>query len=214
MALNAFLDCGIKGSAKQKNFEGQILVHGIRHLIETPRDPKTSMPEGKPNHSALAITKTVDLASAGLRQAMLTGKLIGRVKLALWRSSPGGGKEESHYSIELTGARVVAIRHLSLNLVLEPLLPDMEEIRFTYQDIKWKYHGTERAAGGGDYAMTNAEGGESKVNAAPDELETWAKDVLLGASQELLGYVRDTVKFQFAALIKEIKGPQEPPANP
>ena len=220
MALNAALDCGIKGSGTQsgKNVninKGLIVVHGVEHLIETPRDPKTGMPDGKPSHGSLAITKTVDLASAKLREKMLAGELIGKATLNFWRQNPEGGSEETHYSIVLTGARVVSIRLFSLNMAIEPLLPDMEEVRFSYKDIKWKYHGTERT-GDGKYAKLTGEGGEENVNAAPDDMDAWAREMVLGAGKELAGYVGDTVKAQFAALVAEIKAGSQPvpPPNP
>lgn len=215
MALSAALDIGIKGSAAQKHVLGQIMVHAVNHNIATPRDSKTGMPSGKPQHGSLTITKNVDLSSPELRAAMLSGRLIGKGTLSFFRLPPAGGQEESHYSIIITGARIASIRLYSpnTNVASESLVPDLEEVRLTYKSIEWKYHGTERGSNNNN-TKVNVEGSEDDVNPAPDELEAWAKGMLLGAQKELEGYIRNTVKTQIASLIQEIKGGSgtEPPA--
>lgn len=216
MALSAALDIGIKGSAAQKHVLGQIMIHAVHHQIATPRDSKTGMPSGDPQHGSLTVTKNVDLSSPELRAAMLSGKLIGRGTLSFYRLPPAGGQEETHYSIIITGVRIVSIRLMSPNTTIpsESMVPDLEEVRLTYKDITWKYHGTERGSNGNN-TKVNVEGSEEDVNPAPDELEAWAKGMLLGAQKELEGYIRNTVKTQIASLISEIKGGSgtEPPAE-
>src|SRR5262249_52885791 len=128
MGMNAFLTLpGIKGSARQKDREGKIVVSGVVHEVVSDLDfaPQTVItrrrgPEaigtvrlvnsvvkaGDATHKPLVVTKDLDQSSPLLHGAMglkdsKSATVFPEVTIEFWRMPPSGGIEENHFTITL-----------------------------------------------------------------------------------------------------------------
>lgn len=146
MAMTSYLKLegnnqgAIEGDCTQKGHEKWILVYGLEHSIEIPRDTHTGLPTGQRIHLPLTITKKIDPASPLLYQACASGEHINHFILDFHQISEKG-QEELYYQIQLENAIVVKIRCYKPLTFLEENKPyhDMEEISFTYEKITWSH---------------------------------------------------------------------------
>jgi type VI secretion system secreted protein Hcp len=147
MALTAYLavkgksqgdikgDCPQGGDKKDK-----ILVYGIDHNVEIPKDTHTGLPTGQRIHHPLVLTKGKDNASPKLFKACCTGEQCD-VTLDQYRIRPDG-TEEKYFTIKLEEAIAVNVREFTPTTFLAENKPyhDMEEVSFTYSKITWTYN--------------------------------------------------------------------------
>jgi type VI secretion system secreted protein Hcp len=128
-------DCPQGGDKKDK-----ILVYGIDHSVEVPKDTHTGLPTGQRIHHPLTITKGKDNASPKLFKACCTGEHV-EVTLDQYRVKPDG-TEEKYFTSKLEEAIVVNVREFTPTTFLADNKPyhDMEEISFTYSKITWTYN--------------------------------------------------------------------------
>jgi type VI secretion system secreted protein Hcp len=142
MALTAYLKLEgmnqgkIEGDVAQKGREKTILVYGVDHEIEIPRDTHTGLPTGQRIHKPLKIVKHLDQASPKLLQAVTTGEHMKSFELDFYRINEKG-QEEHYYTIKLEDAIIVKT-HMYKPLTFLPEngpYHDMEEVYFTYSKI-------------------------------------------------------------------------------
>jgi len=130
----------IEGDVAQKGREKTILVYGIEHNIEIPRDTHTGMPTGQRVHKPFSVTKHIDQASPKLMQAVSTGEQMKTFELKYFRINDKG-QEEHYYTVKLGNAIVVSTRQYKPLTFLPENKPyhDMEVISFSYEKITVTY---------------------------------------------------------------------------
>ena len=146
MALNAYLKLkgatqgDIKGSVTQKGREDSIMVIAVNHQVLSPRDSASGLPTGKRQHKPFTITKEVDKSSPLLYNALVNNENITEWKLQFWQPS-AAGKEQQHYTIELTNASIAAIQLEMLNNKYPENMQhkEREHVSFCYQKIVWTW---------------------------------------------------------------------------
>jgi type VI secretion system secreted protein Hcp len=146
MALNAYLKLkgqtqgDIKGSVTQKGREDSIMVIAYSHEVISPRDAASGLPTGKRQHKPIKITKEVDKASPLLYNVLCNNENITEWKLQFWQPS-STGKEQQHYTIELTNASIAGIESLMFDNKdpTKMQFKEREVISFCYQKIIWTW---------------------------------------------------------------------------
>jgi type VI secretion system secreted protein Hcp len=147
MALTAYLkvtgasqgeikgDCPQGGDKKDK-----VLVYGVDHAVEIPRDTHTGLPTGQRIHKPLVITKHKDLSSPKLFKACCTGENV-ELELDFYRIKPDG-TEEKYFTIKVEEGTLVDMREYTPLTFLPENKPyhDMEDVSFTYSKITWTYN--------------------------------------------------------------------------
>lgn len=140
-ALNAYLKLKgskqgeVKGSVTQKGREGKIMVIAVDHQIKSPA-------AGKVGHGAFVVTKELDRSTPLLLKAATTAETFD-FELQFWTpnlgGATGGGAEKQHYTVKLTGARIVDHEFKMLNNKSPELtrFAEHEVISFTYDKIEW-----------------------------------------------------------------------------
>lgn len=138
----------IKGAARQESRRGEIPVIGFEHLVRSEREPETLLAKGGTPaagrvHGVFTVTKELDQSTPKLRQAMAKAEPFSRWMLRCFRVPPAGGgpagiREENHWTVELTNARVAATRMFMPNarLAAYSAYNEYEEVDFTYEKIK------------------------------------------------------------------------------
>ncbi|MDY0361139.1 MAG: Hcp family type VI secretion system effector [Desulforegulaceae bacterium] len=146
MAMTAYMNLEgmnqgkIEGGCTQSGRESMILVFGVDHNVEIPKDTHTGLPTGQRIHHPLLITKEIDKSSPLLYQACCSGEQFKEVSLSYYRINEKG-QEEHYYSIKLQNAIIVSMRTYKPLTFLEENKPykDMEDVQFTYEKIIWTY---------------------------------------------------------------------------
>lgn len=130
----------IEGDCTQKGRENMILVYGVDHSVEIPRDIHTGLATGQRIHHPLVITKHVDPASPLLYQACTTGERMKTWQLDYYQINEKG-QEELYFTVQLESAIVVNMHHYKPVTFVEANKPyhDMEEVSFTYEKITWSH---------------------------------------------------------------------------
>jgi type VI secretion system secreted protein Hcp len=147
MALTAYLKVTgksqgeIKGDAPQGgDKKDRILVYGIEHEVEIPRDTHSGLPTGQRIHKSLTITKHKDQATPKLFKACCTGENVD-IELDNYRIK-ADGSEEKYFTIKLEEGIIVSVKEYTPLTFLPDNKPyhDMEEISFSYSKITWTYN--------------------------------------------------------------------------
>lgn len=146
MAMTSYLKLegmnqgAIEGDCTQKGREKLILVYGVEHSIEIPRDTHTGLPTGQRIHFPYTIIKHIDSASPLLYQACASGEQMKTWILDFYQINEKG-QETLYFQVQLEQAIVVKIRCYKPLTFLEENKPyhDMEEISFTYSKITWSH---------------------------------------------------------------------------
>lgn len=128
-------DCPQGGDKKDK-----ILVYGIDHHVEIPKDTHTGLPTGQRIHQPFTFIKHRDNASPKLFKACCTGEQC-EVVFDQYRITPVG-LEEKYFTIKLEEAIIVNMREYTPITFLpdNKTYHDMEEVSFTYSKITWTYN--------------------------------------------------------------------------
>lgn len=131
----------IKGGCKQGGDKAdKILVYGVEHNVEIPKDTHTGLPTGQRIHHPYCITKAVDVASPKLYKLCCTGE---RCEMAIdFYRIKEDGTEEKYYTVKLEDAIVVGVKAYTPMTFLSENKPykDMEQVAFTYSKITWTYN--------------------------------------------------------------------------
>jgi type VI secretion system secreted protein Hcp len=146
MALDAYLKLigetqgEIKGSVTKRGQEESIAVFAVNHEVLSPRDPASGLPTGKRQHKTITITKEIDRSTPLLYSAWVNNEKLTEGKLEFWQPSPSG-REQQHYTIELTNAQIANIQFEMLNNKYPENMQhkEREHISFTYQKIVWTW---------------------------------------------------------------------------
>lgn len=128
-------DCPQGGDKKDK-----VIIYGMDHLVEIPKDTHTGLPTGQRIHHPLSILKHLDQATPKLYKACCTGEQL-TVTLDHYRIK-ADGNEEKYFTIKLEEAIVVTVEKNTPTTFLPENKPysDMESIGFTYSKITWTYN--------------------------------------------------------------------------
>jgi type VI secretion system secreted protein Hcp len=128
----------IDGDCLQKNYEKLVHFYGVEHKIEVPFDKASGERTGRRLHHPFIVTKAVDRASPQLYQLCTTGEQVDVV--LQYNRINDKGVEEVYFTVTLSTAQVVHIRHTKPLTLLEANKPlyDMEEVAFAYQKIQWE----------------------------------------------------------------------------
>jgi type VI secretion system secreted protein Hcp len=130
----------IDGSCDMKGREKTILVYAMDHDIHIPRHPQSGVVSGKRIHGQFTILKEYDKSSPKLYQALCTGEHLSNVTVKWYRINKQG-QEEHYFTHTLTDAIIVEIRP-SMSVAFLPEnepFRHMEDISFTYKQIKWTW---------------------------------------------------------------------------
>jgi type VI secretion system secreted protein Hcp len=147
MALTAYIKITgksqgeIKGDCPQGgDKKDRVLVYGVDHEVEIPRDTHTGLPTGQRIHHPLTITKHKDQASPKLFKACCTGENVD-LELDFYRIKPDG-TEEKYFTIKVEDGIAVNVREYTPLTFLPDNKPyhDMEDVSFTYSKITWTYN--------------------------------------------------------------------------
>ncbi len=142
MALNAYLylqgesQGQIEGDVKQVGREGSILTIAFSHGLAAATDGRKSIRA----HEPVTCTKPIDKATPLLGQAWANNETMTRFQLDFWRPSQSG-QEVQYYTVELSNARITAIRQEMLNNKYPENMQHevREHVSFTYQKVIWTW---------------------------------------------------------------------------
>jgi type VI secretion system secreted protein Hcp len=141
MSINGSSQGDIKGDCPQGgDKKDKILVYGIDHTVEIPRDTHTGLPTGQRIHHPFTITKHKDQSSPKLFKACCTGEQS-TVTIDNYRIK-ADGTEEKYFTIKLENAIIVSQHEFTPITFLPDNKPyhDMEEVSMTYSKITWTYN--------------------------------------------------------------------------
>jgi len=145
MSIKAQKQGEIKGSVTQKGREGKMMVIAMDHFMSSPTDPASGLPTGKRMHKPLLITKEIDKSTPLLRAAFANNENLSDVQIQFWAprlaATMGAGTEYQHFTVALTNARIVSVRHVMPNNKNPDLMKyaAYEEIGLAYQKISWTW---------------------------------------------------------------------------
>lgn len=182
MANEAFLKLGdIKGSARQQGREGEIVVRGFRHHAGSVPDAN-GYPSDDSRAGYLVVLKEFDLATPLLHKALADGEKMREGSLRFFRMPPGGGREENHLTIVMTGVRVASISSTMLynRRQEDSLIPEFEEVALTYETLAFTF-----ATGGGE--------GSSEKSRSTSNSGTITYDGFDALSDSLGGIIKSSV---------------------
>ena len=127
----------------------EVIVLGFDHGIDTPFDAASGVPLGRIQHNPIRIMKMIDVTSPQLYAAMV-GKEQLTVEFRWWRANKDTAEEEQYHTITISNATVVGMKqNMSSESMFEggPVskggtransTPHMEEVSFSYHDIRWE----------------------------------------------------------------------------
>jgi type VI secretion system secreted protein Hcp len=133
----------IKGSITQKGREDSIGVIAVEHDLRIP--PERAADPGARRHAVFKITKELDKSTPVLYSAMTNGEVLTEATLRYWtpqiRAATGVGAEVQHFTVKLTNARIVEIKHVMQNIRHPDLqkYTESEEVSFVYDKIEWTW---------------------------------------------------------------------------
>jgi type VI secretion system secreted protein Hcp len=130
----------IRGGCAQQGHENAILVYGLQHQVEIPRDPRSGLPAGKRIYQPLVLTKQVDCATPIIQNACAIGEKLAEVVIEFYRIT-SSGMEELYFKIKLENAIIVSARIFKPLTFLEENKPyhDMEELALAFEKIVISY---------------------------------------------------------------------------
>jgi len=146
MSVKAQKQGDIKGSVTQKGRDGKMMVIAVDHLMLSPTDPASGLPTGRRQHKPFVITKEIDKSTPPLRSAFVNNENLPEVKIEFWTpqlsAMTGTGQEKQNFTVTLSNARIVSVRHVMPNNKNPELMKfaAYEEIGFAYQKITWTWN--------------------------------------------------------------------------
>lgn len=150
------------GTSNARGYKEEVKVVACDHLIGSERDAKTGLPEGRPRHHVLVVTKEIDGVSPLLHKAHAEGDTFTECHLNFHRmKTDGAGGEEVAYAVALSGARIVSIRTTMRDVRRSEnaQLFEEEEVSFAYEHIAWAW----KVNGGSASPAPACSGNEAEV---------------------------------------------------
>jgi type VI secretion system secreted protein Hcp len=121
--------------------ENSIECVAFSHEVYPEQDRTTGLPTGRRKYEPIRIVKRIDKSSPLLMKALCNNEVI-EGTFRFYRANPSGdGTTQQHYTIRVTGGRIVGARTWCPN-VLDPASsdrPELEEISFVFNTITWTY---------------------------------------------------------------------------
>jgi type VI secretion system secreted protein Hcp len=204
MPLAALLQLSdIKGMARQKGAEGNIMVAAFTHEVHADLDPVTLKPNGNRTHGALVVTKNIDFGTPAIHEAH-ENKTKMNATLRLIRI-PRSGPEFNYLTIHLTEAQIV-----SVNLVMpfvhtnEPI-HEYEEVSFIYKAIAYENHSPKEGMEKDtivNYKVNDPDGALSRPLKFQPE---WQEEKAKWAVKKIYEMAKDQAKKEVDAKIKEME---------
>jgi len=131
---------GISGESTLAGYEKQIECLAMRHAIDLPVVARgASRVEGASRHGPIELDHTLDLATAGLRTALLSGLNLGQVVITRMRMLEGASTPVE--TITLNNVYVVRIDlDTGVDQTTGRSADDpVETFSLEYSDIQWDY---------------------------------------------------------------------------
>ncbi len=137
----------IEGDCVQAGREKTILVYGLDHRVEIPRDTHTGLASGQRIHHPLTVMKRMDPASPLISKACCTGEHMAKFELDFYHIDDAG-KEVLYYKISLEDAIIVEVKTYYPLTFLDSSkpYPHMEAVSFTYSKIIWSHETASKQA--------------------------------------------------------------------
>ncbi len=132
----------ILGDSTQAPYLNMIEVFEFHHLIDNTG--------GRATHEPIVFTKKIDRASPPFYTALANAESLSM--LFRFVRANQSGTENIYYTVQLLGARIVAIEPITRNFfeTASANLPDTERVRVTYTSIQVTYTST-----GGTATLSN-----------------------------------------------------------
>lgn len=117
--------------------EDSIEVVELNHEVRSPIDGVSGMRSGHREHRPLLVVARIDRATPLMYRAWMNNTEC-EVTIKFWRANPDG-REEQHFTIQLTGVSVASIKmHVPSSVRAETAsLPEQVEYAFQYEEITW-----------------------------------------------------------------------------
>lgn len=122
----------IDGDLTVPGEEDNIGATGFSSSVYMPYDPASGQPTGRRQYSPIMITKSFDVASVRMNQALLTNEHLNQVLLHFYTSGVHG-ENLHYYSVELTNAAIVSYDQSTE----DGITPVVEQWGFVFQRITW-----------------------------------------------------------------------------
>lgn len=125
----------IEGSVTQPTFEDLIEVFSTSHEVSVGLTPTGRRSRSRNHHGPYIISKGVDKASVLLYDSWNTNDRINLFRLEYYKTN-NQGILSLFYTVELENARITSIKQQLVNPLLSTLT-ELEEVAFTYNEIRW-----------------------------------------------------------------------------
>jgi type VI secretion system secreted protein Hcp len=130
------------GLITDAGLQGSILVHSFSHQIVSPLDPATGLAAGKNQPSSLTFVKEVDQSTPLLWTTFANNEPLTSFSLRFWPpADPAAAAPATQpfYTIRLTNAVIASMKRTMADNSdpASAVLPMLEQITFTYQQIEW-----------------------------------------------------------------------------
>lgn len=139
------------GNIFVEGHEDEMLVQEFSHEVTVPTDPQSGQPSGQRAHKPFKFTVALNKAVPLLYNALASGEMLSSVKMNWYRTSVEG-KQEHHFTHELTDATIVNIDckmpHCQDSTKAE--YTQLIEVSLSYRKIDWN-HEVAGTAGADDW---------------------------------------------------------------
>jgi type VI secretion system secreted protein Hcp len=125
----------IGGDSNAPGHEGEIEITSYEWGVHQSAGPAAGKPSGKEGHQDLKVTKRIDSSTPKLLTAFDSNEVFTNFRLEFVRTEDGN--TVNYFTIELTGAQIMAIRQVKLNSdnPANDWASEMESLYFTYDTI-------------------------------------------------------------------------------
>ncbi|HZE97365.1 MAG TPA: type VI secretion system tube protein TssD [Planctomycetota bacterium] len=184
-------------SAQSLGWQDAVPVVAFTHEVVSPVDFQTGLPrekllgDKKTIHKPFVITKKVDFTTPFFHKVYMSNDALTSWVLKLIHQ-PLSGPEAVYFSVTLTNARVVSIQTTKPSLVLptEAQAHELEEIAFSYDQIRWE--APENVPLGMDFGKAPHSFFEDKGNFEPDIVV----DLMTKLAKKVPETLADIIKLQ------------------
>jgi type VI secretion system secreted protein Hcp len=130
-----------KGGSTRKGWENTTELHGFEYLATNAADANRGTYGSNRRHEPVVVVGQIDKATPQYWIALTTTETLTTVKIDFFRPSPDG-KITNFYTIQLTNAAVVGVRHFTekeSTHAEEHDILEQVEIKFAFQkiDVTW-----------------------------------------------------------------------------
>jgi type VI secretion system secreted protein Hcp len=134
----------IKGESSQRSLGRADSIECVyfEEQVRTGKEAGSGHATGRRQHEDVLIRKRIDKSSPLLCKALVKNERVTEAKFQFFRPSPmGDGTTQQFYTITLEGGHITGYRILSPDVTIPnaTALPPLEEIRFSFDRIKWNY---------------------------------------------------------------------------